>query len=96
MYNQPAPQIPLVARILPSFASVIAILLGSLALIGWQFDLEVLKRVLPGFVAINPATAALFGGIGIALLLRVQGKSLGLRIAYRARHRVATPELQLS
>ncbi|SDM23792.1 His Kinase A (phospho-acceptor) domain-containing protein [Catalinimonas alkaloidigena] len=31
-----------------------------LVLIGWTFDLEVLKRVIPGVVAMNPLTATLF------------------------------------
>jgi two-component system, sensor histidine kinase and response regulator len=41
--------------------------MGILVLIGWSFDLETLKRVVPGFVAMNPASAVLFILIGIAL-----------------------------
>src|SRR5689334_20022752 len=42
---------------------------GSLVLFGWGFDLEPLKRLLPGLVAMNPATAASFLLAGLALLL---------------------------
>src|SRR4051794_17050229 len=56
-------------------ASVIAAfvaLMGALVLTGWTLDLEVLKRVLPGMVAMNPVTA-------IAFLLAGASLSLGAR-----------------
>lgn len=46
-----------------------AIIVGSLVLFGWHFNLEVLKRVNTGAVAMNPATAICFILSGIALLL---------------------------
>jgi hypothetical protein len=48
-------------------ASVLAVSIGVLVLLGWALGLEPLKRVLPGFVAMNPATAALFVLTGVAL-----------------------------
>jgi len=53
-----------------------AICVGILVLIGWSFDLEPLKRVLPGFAAMNPASAVLFIFIGIALASALRSRSL--------------------
>ena len=53
-----------------------AVCIGILVLIGWSFDLEPLKRVLPGFVAMNPASAVLFILIGIALASALRSRSL--------------------
>lgn len=36
------------------------ILICSLVLIGWQFDIEIFKRILPSFVAMNPLAAICF------------------------------------
>lgn len=41
--------------------------MGELVLIGWTFDIELLKRILPGFVAMNPLTAIGFILTGSAL-----------------------------
>ena len=38
-------------------ASAFAILVGLLVLVGWWRDIEPLKRMLPGLVAMNPTTA---------------------------------------
>ena len=64
---------PLLA--LPPVACGFAVCIGILVLIGWSFDLEPLKRVLPGFVAMNPATAALFILIGVALASALRSRS---------------------
>jgi signal transduction histidine kinase len=61
---------------LPPVASGFAVCIGILVLIGWSFDLEPLKRVLPGFVAMNPASAVLFILIGIALASALRSRSL--------------------
>jgi len=53
----------------PFIACRIAIGVGALVLFGWAFHLENLKRLAPGFVAMNPATAVLFILAGAALLL---------------------------
>ena len=61
--------------VLPALASGFAVCIGIFVLIGWSFDLEPLKRVLPGFVAMNPATAVLFILIGIALASALRSSS---------------------
>ena len=45
--------------------------MGVLVLFGWYFDLEQLKRVFPGFVAMNPMTATLFIITGAALAMSI-------------------------
>jgi two-component system, sensor histidine kinase and response regulator len=62
--------------VLPPVASAFTICIGILVLIGWSLDLEPLKRVLPGFVAMNPGTAVLFILIGIALASALRSRSL--------------------
>lgn len=56
---------------LPPIASVFAVAVGTMVLIGWAIDNESLKRVIPGFVAMNPLTAVLFIASGVALGLSV-------------------------
>lgn len=54
------------------FSSVtggVASLVGILVLGGWLFDVDTLKELVPGLVAMNPATACAFIGLGLALLL---------------------------
>lgn len=46
-----------------------AILSAALTLFGWVFDVEPLKSVLPGLVAMNPATAVAFGAVGLSVWL---------------------------
>jgi signal transduction histidine kinase len=52
-------------------AGAIIVLVAGLVLVGWQLDLEGLKRVLPGLVAMNPATAIAFILCGASLWLLV-------------------------
>ena len=73
-------KVPIVLRALPAVASGAAICLGALVLIGWAFGLEQLKRVGPGFIAMNPATAVLFVLTGISF-----GMMVGLRDSKFAR-----------
>jgi len=49
--------------ILTRLASVAVILIGSLVLVGWLLDVEILKCVIPGMTAMNP------GGTALAFLL---------------------------
>ncbi len=51
----------------PFLASGVAGLVGVLVLVGWALGYEPLKRVLPGFTAMNPTTALSFILAGVAL-----------------------------
>jgi signal transduction histidine kinase/DNA-binding response OmpR family regulator len=44
----------------PRIAATGVALLAASVLVGWQFGIETLKRILPQWVAMNPATALLF------------------------------------
>ena len=48
---------------------VIPIAVGTLVLYGWMSDTEVLKRIIPGLVAMNPATAVGFLLLGFSFAL---------------------------
>jgi hypothetical protein len=50
-------------------AGAIAIIVGCLVLVGWTLNIDVLKRILPGLVAMNPITAIAFILAGVSLLL---------------------------
>lgn len=63
--------LPILLRILPPTGSALAISVGILVLAGWFFDAEFLKRVVPGFVAMNPATAVSFILAGLALRMSI-------------------------
>ncbi len=49
------------------------VVLGVMVLAGWALDVEALKRLVPSWVAINPATAAAFMLSGMTLRWRLQG-----------------------
>ena len=46
--------------------------IGALVLVGWRFDIAVLKSVFPGFLSMKPNTALgiLFGGVALTILSR--------------------------
>jgi PAS domain S-box-containing protein len=52
-------------------AAVCAAMAGLLVLIGWAAEVEILKRLRPGFTAMNPLTACAFVLSGTAVLLRL-------------------------
>jgi PAS domain S-box-containing protein len=47
----------------------IVLIIALLVLAGWQFDIELLKKAVPGLVAMNPVTAATFLLASVALFL---------------------------
>ncbi|HEY8182664.1 MAG TPA: hypothetical protein VII32_10510, partial [Thermoanaerobaculia bacterium] len=49
--------------------TVIPIVVGTLVLYGWMSDIEVLKRIVPGLVAMNPMTAIGFLLLGTSFAL---------------------------
>ncbi len=52
---------------IPLICSVFVIILGILVLAGWSFDVDFLKRIIPGYVFMNPATAVGFILAGLSL-----------------------------
>jgi hypothetical protein len=57
----------------PGWASFVALAVGDLALFGWRFDVEFLKRVGPGSASINPMTALALALSGLSLWLLRDG-----------------------
>ena len=47
--------------------SLLVIIVGILVLFGWALDLELLKRIFPTLVAMNPVTAVAFILLGLAV-----------------------------
>lgn len=62
-------RVPLNLETWPRVASGMAMGVGALVLVGWAIGNEFLKRILPGFVAMNPTTAMCFFAAGLALWL---------------------------
>lgn len=56
-------------RVVPAAAGGLTMGMGVLVLIGWTIGNETLKRVVPGFVAMNPMTAVCFLCAGLSLWL---------------------------
>jgi PAS domain S-box-containing protein len=60
-------------RSYPGWASFVALAVGDLVLLGWLFDIQVLKSLVPGFIGMNPLTALALAFAGLSLwLLRDQ------------------------
>jgi len=69
MTTDHTPNIAVQVTKLASLAAILAIVVGAMVLVGWAFDIAVLKSILPGWVAMKANAAACFILIGIALLL---------------------------
>ena len=66
-------------------ASILAVLVGCVVLVGWTLDIGVLERVLPGLVAMNPVSAVAFVLAGVsAWLLQEERAGRGARRIARA------------
>jgi PAS domain S-box-containing protein len=70
--NEPR-DLPRAMAALPAVSSAIAIVVGTLVLTGWIVGAEILKRIVPAFVAMNPATAIAFILAGGSLALSRDG-----------------------
>ncbi|HEX7531393.1 MAG TPA: hypothetical protein VF333_09630, partial [Pyrinomonadaceae bacterium] len=53
-------------------AALAAAVIGVCVLVGWHFELEFLKRIAPGLVAMNPASAVAFILAGASLAIFLQ------------------------
>ncbi len=62
------PRVASTLRTVSRITSVLPILIAALVLIGWQFDIGLFKSILPGLVAMNPATAIGFLCLGFSLI----------------------------
>lgn len=52
--------------------SIVVILIGTLVLFGWQFEISFLKRPIPELAAMNPMSGVAFLLSGISLLLQIR------------------------
>ena len=77
--TQHAVRLPALLGRLPIVAGALSAGIGLAVLLGWSFDIEQLKRVVPGFVTMNPMTATLFVCSGLALLLSLKPHQLRAR-----------------
>src|SRR5438093_2663831 len=77
------------------FAVGVAIAIPCLVFAGWTFDIEPLKRIIPGLVAMNPLTATNFilCAVSLAVLRRVSAKGETALIAKVAAFIVALAAL---
>ena len=85
------PRVSAGLRAIARVSACIPVAVGALVLYGWWQDVDVLKRIVPGLVAMNPLTAVNFVllGISLALLSRAEtrtprhriGESLALFVA---------------
>jgi hypothetical protein len=56
-------------RAAPVLAALIVTVISALVLVGWSFEIDFLKRIIPGYVFMNPTTAVAFVLSSIALWL---------------------------
>ncbi len=75
---------PLIFRRLsavPVWTAAIVSLISVLVLVGWTFEIDFLKRIIPGYVFMNPTAAAAFILSSIALWLLHSADARRIRIA---------------
>jgi len=72
--DRPPPDRRRVALI-PALCGVAAALIGATVLLGWTFDIEVLKRLKPAWPPMTPITAFCLALLGIALASRASRRS---------------------
>src|SRR5919199_4664924 len=82
-YSTPVPGLPSALRSISQVASAVVILVGCLVLVGWMLDIETLKRILPGLLAMNATAAIAFilAGVSLRLLRAERVDQRRLRIA---------------
>lgn len=81
MKQQKSLEKPLLFFLFSRLPAMLVICMGVLVIIGWQFDIEELKRIFFGLVAMNPLTAVCFIMGGVALYLQTTTlESFALRI----------------
>lgn len=68
-------------KIASKIISICIILVGCAVVIGWSFDIQILKSILPQWVAMKPNTALGFVLSGLALNLLHSSRKLKLRVA---------------
>lgn len=61
-------------RIFASLCASASLLVGVCVIVGWLADIDVLKRIRPGFAAMNPTTAGLFILAGASFRLLIASK----------------------
>ena len=66
---------------IPLWCAVIVSFISILVLIGWAFEIDFLKRIIPGYVMMNPATAIAFVLSSVALWLLQSEDVRRVRIA---------------
>lgn len=58
-----------------TYLAKVLIAFGILVLAGWQFNVEIIKRIIPGLVAMNPVTAVCFILNGIIIFFNTKTRS---------------------
>lgn len=64
-----SPRLVRILRVVSRVTTAFPIVVGALVLYGWAADIEILKRIVPGLVAMNPMTAIGFILLGLSLAL---------------------------